>query len=171
MIKQSVQDAINSQIAKEMYSSNLYLSMASFYSGMNLNGFANWMRVQAQEELFHAMKFFDYLLERGGSVVIANIDAPPVTWKSALDAFEFAYHHEQTVTESINNLASLAIKESDHATNILLQWFITEQVEEESTASDVVERLKMLGDFKGGLLMMDGELKTRVFVQPPANKA
>ena len=170
MIKQTIQDAINSQITKEMYSSNLYLSMASYYATLNLNGFANWMRVQAQEELFHAMKFFDYLLERGGKSVINQIDAPPAEWISPLNAFEDAYTHEQAVTKSISDLADLAIKESDHATNILLQWFITEQVEEEATANDVVERLKMMSDFKGGVIMMDSELKTRVFTPPPPAK-
>jgi len=170
MIKTSVQDAINSQITKEIYSSNLYLSMASYYSSLNLNGFANWMKVQAQEELFHAMKFFDYLLERGGRAIISAIAAPPIEWSSPLGAFEAVYDHEQTVTASINSLADLAIKESDHATHILLQWFITEQVEEESTTSDIAERLKIMKDFPGGLIMMDAELKTRVFV-PPAQPA
>jgi ferritin len=167
MIKKTMQDAINEQIRKEMYSSNLYLSMAAYYYTINLNGFANWMRVQAQEEQAHALKFYDYLVERGGHAIVGQIDAPPIVWDSPLSAFEASYKHEQMVTASINALADLAIKESDHASNIMLQWFITEQVEEEANVSDIVERLKMMGDFKGGLLMMDAELKTRVFVPPP----
>lgn len=169
MIKQTVQDAINKQITREMYSSNLYLAMAGYYKSINLNGFANWMRVQAQEEMMHALKFFDYVLERGGEVKIGEIPAPPSKWDSPLAAFEDAYKHEQLVTSWINELADLAIKESDHATGILLQWFINEQVEEESSASEIVERLRMAGDSKGGLFMLDSEMKTRQFVPPPAN--
>ena len=168
MIKKVVQDAINEQIVKELYSSNLYLSMAAYYRLINLNGFANWMRIQVQEEMFHAMKFFDYLLERGGEAKIGVINAPPTKWKSPLDVFVAAQKHEESVTESINKLATLAMKENDYATNILLQWFITEQVEEESTVSEIVERLKLAGDSKSSLFMLDSELKTRVFVPPVA---
>jgi ferritin len=169
MIKKAVQDAINKQISREMYSSNLYLAMAGYYKSINLNGFANWMRVQAQEEMMHALKFFDYILERGGITQIGEIQAPPSKWDSPLTAFEDAYKHEQLVTEWINELADLAIKEGDHATGILLQWFINEQVEEEASASEIVERLRMAGDSKGSLFMLDSELKTRQFVPPPTN--
>ncbi len=161
MIREVMQNAINEQITKEIYSSNLYLAMAGYYHSINLNGFANWMRIQAQEEMEHALKFFDYLLDRGGKAVIGQIPAPPAEWIGPLEAFEKAYEHEQYVTDSINKLADLSIKEGDHATNVLLQWFINEQVEEEATASEIVERLKMVGEDKGGLFMMDNELKGR----------
>lgn len=161
MIKKVCQEAINKQITKEMFSSNLYLAMAGYFHSINLNGFAHWMRLQAQEEMSHALKFFDYLLDRGGHVQIGIVEAPPSHWESPLTAFEAALKHEEFITESINQLADLAIRESDHATNILLQWFITEQVEEEATASEIVERLRMAGDSSGGLFMLDNELKQR----------
>ena len=166
MIKKSITDAINAQIAKEMYSANLYLSMAAYFQSINMAGFANWMRVQVQEETFHSLKFFDYMMSRGATPKISAIPAPETKWKSPLDAFKAAYKHEQSITESINKLADLAIKESDHATNILLQWFITEQVEEEETVNEIVEKIKLIGDFTGGLIMLDNELKTRVFTPP-----
>lgn len=163
MIKEIMQEAINEQIIKELYSSNLYLSMAAYYHSLNLNGFANWMRVQAQEENAHAMKFFNYLLERGGSPRIGAIPAPPHKWEGVLQGFETALDHERIVTQSINALADLAIKEGDHATHILLQWFITEQVEEESTACEMVDRIKLAGDSPGGLFFLDSEVKQRKF--------
>jgi ferritin len=169
MIKKSVQEAINKQIVNEMYSSNLYLSMASYFRSINLNGFANWMRVQVQEEMFHAMKFFDFLLDRGGEAKIGAINAPPDKWKSPLDVFQNTLKHEESVTDSINKLAALAIKENDYATSVLLQWFITEQVEEEANVTEVLERLKLAGDSRSSLFLLDSELKTRVFVAPPAN--
>lgn len=156
-----MQDAINQQIAKEMFSSNLYLSIAAYFHSINLNGFAHWMRLQAQEEMTHALKFFDYLLDRGGSVQIGSMDAPASKWDSPLDGFEASYNHEQSITESINKLADLAAREGDHATTILLQWFITEQVEEEATVSEIVDRIKLAGDSAGGLFFLDNELKQR----------
>jgi ferritin len=152
MIKQVMQDAINKQIAKEMYSSNLYLAIAAYFHSINLNGFAHWMRLQAQEEMTHALKFFDYLLDRGGHVEIGSLEAPPSEWDSPLAGFEASYLHEQSITESINKLA---------ATTILLQWFITEQVEEEATVSEIVDRIKLAGDSAGGLFFLDNELKQR----------
>ncbi len=166
MINQTIVDAINSQIAKEMYSSNLYLSMAAYFYSINLNGFANWMKVQAQEETFHAMKFFDYVVSRGGEVKIAQIAEPQAKWSSVIDVFKATLEHEKAVTASINNLADLSLKENDHATSIMLQWFITEQIEEEASVEDTLRRLEMMGDFKGGLIMIDNELKSRVFVPP-----
>ncbi|HPO61859.1 MAG TPA: ferritin [Candidatus Kapabacteria bacterium] len=166
MINQTIVDAINSQIAKEMYSSNLYLSMAAYFYSINLNGFANWMKVQVQEETFHAMKFFDYVVSRGGEVKIAQIAEPQAKWSSVIDVFKATLEHEKAVTASINNLADLSLKENDHATSIMLQWFITEQIEEEASVEDTLRRLEMMGDFKGGLIMIDNELKSRVFVPP-----
>ncbi len=170
MIKEKVQEAINSQIAKEMYSSNLYLAMSAYFKSVNLNGFANWMRVQAQEETFHAMRFFDYLIDRGGELKLARIDAPPMKWKNTLEAFTGALAHEQMITESINEIADIATQEKDFATISFLQWFINEQVEEEATAGEIVDRLKMAQDSAGALFMLDTELKARVFVAPIITK-
>jgi ferritin len=169
MIKKTVEDAINKQIKREFYSANLYLSMAAYFHSLNLNGFANWMRVQYQEENAHALKFFDYLISRNGEPQIGIIEQPPIKWDSPVDAFENALKHEQQVTQWINELADIALNEHDHASNIFFQWFITEQIEEESNATDITERLKLTGDSKGGLFMIDNELKARVFVPPPAN--
>ncbi len=161
MIKNTVQEALNAQLAREMYSSNLYLAMAGYFQSINLKGFAHWMRLQAQEETDHAMKFFDYLLDRGGQVKISKIDEPPSNWDNPLIAMESALQHEQFISENINELANLAIKEGDHGTHIFLQWFITEQIEEESNVNEIVEKLKLIGDWQGGLLLIDNELGKR----------
>jgi ferritin len=166
MISSSIQNAFNEQINAEIYSSYLYLSMAAYFNSLNLPGFANWMKCQAQEELTHAMKFFDFVNERGGDVNLKGIDGPPVSWESATHAFEEAYKHEQKVTSLINGLVDLAISERDHASSSFLQWFVNEQVEEEASADDVVQRLKLAGDKGGGLFMIDRELATRTFVYP-----
>lgn len=168
MIKKSIEKALNEQITKEIYSSLLYLSMAGYYTSVNLKGFANWMFIQAKEEMDHAMKFFNYLLDRGGQTNIGKMEAPATMWKSPLDAFKAAYKHEQFITASVNTIADLAIKEKDHATNNLLQWFITEQVEEEANVDEIVNKLKMMEGFPGGLIMMDTELKARVYTPPVA---
>lgn len=161
MIKKEMQDAINQQIVREMYSSNLYLSMASYYSSINLNGFANWMHVQAEEEMVHAMKFFDYLLTRGGRPIIGAINAPQTDWDNPVSAFESALDHEKKVTSWIYELMDLSIELKDHATSSLLQWFIDEQVEEEATTGEIVDRMKLIDDSKGALFFLDNELKTR----------
>jgi len=166
MIKEKIQDEFNKQINAETYSSYLYLSMAAYFSSINLPGFANWMRCQAQEELIHAMKFFDFVNERGGEVTLTAIDGPPTKWGSPLHVFEEAYKHEQKVTSLINSLVDLAMAEKDHASVTFLQWFVNEQVEEESSAYDVVQRLKLAGDQGGGMFMIDRELATRTFVYP-----
>ena len=129
MIDKRMQDALNEQIKWELYSAYLYLSMSAHLSSMNLMGFANWMRVQAQEELAHAMKFYGFIEERGGRVTLAEVGKPPVEWASPLAAFEDALGHEQGVTSRINNLVDLALSEKDHATHNFLQWFVSEQVE------------------------------------------
>ncbi|MBU0567686.1 ferritin [bacterium] len=162
MIEKKVQEALNNQTNRELYSSYLYLSMAAYFESINLKGFANWMRVQAQEELVHAMKFHDYLMERGGRAILASVEAPPSEWRSALKVFEHTYEHEQKVTGLINNLVDLAISKQDHATNSFLQWFVTEQVEEEASANEVVQTLKLAGD-GNGLFKLDRELGRRAF--------
>jgi ferritin len=161
MISKVMEDAINAQITRELYSANLYLAMAAYYHSRNLNGFANWMRIQASEEMQHAMKFFDYLLERDGKVALGTIDAPPTEWESTLDAFEKALEHERYITKNINDLADLAFDQRDHATSNMLQWFVNEQVEEEATTGEIVDRLKLAGDSKSPLFMLDSELKSR----------
>ena len=148
MISKKMLEAINDQINAEMYSSYLYLSMGAWFESENLKGFGNWMRVHAQEENFHAMKFFDYVLARGGKIALKTIDAPPAKWKSPLDAFEEVFKHEQEVTSLIYKLAEIAQAEKDYATSVLLQWFITEQVEEEANADELIQKLKLMGDAK-----------------------
>ena len=166
MIKGKIQEALTSQLNAELFSSYLYLSMSAFFESINLKGFANWMRVQAQEELVHAMKFYDFIIERGGKVVLSSIESPPTEWASPLAVFEHAYQHEQKVTGLINTLVDLAIAEQDHATNNFLQWFVAEQVEEEASADEVVQKIKLMGDASGGLFMLDRELAQRVFTLP-----
>jgi ferritin len=169
MLNQKIEAALNKQLNAELYSSYLYLSMSAYFQSTNLPGFANWMRVQAQEELVHAMKFYDFINERGGHVMLQQIEGPPKEWSSPLDAFENAYKHEQKVTGLINDLVNLATGEGDHATNIFLQWFVTEQVEEEASADEVVQKLKLMGDASGGLFMLDREMGQRVFTPPAAS--
>jgi ferritin len=131
-----------------------------------MGGFANWMRVQVQEEDMHAMKFYNFINERGGRVLLKPIDGPPTEWESALGAFEAVLEHEQKVTGLINELVELALAEHDHATNIFLQWFVTEQVEEEDSANDVIQQIKMVGEAEGGLFMLGRELGQRTFTAP-----
>lgn len=167
MISRKMQDALNDQVNAELYSAYLYLSMAAYFESINLPGFANWMRVQTQEELMHAMKIYDYVHQRGGTVKLKPIDGPPAEWKSPLAVFEAAYKHEQKVTGLINKLVNLAIEDKDHAANTFLQWFINEQVEEEKSANEIVQKLKLLADAPGGLYMLDNQMGQRVFTPPP----
>ncbi len=168
MLSKQMQAALNGQLNAEIYSSYLYLSMSAYFKSLNLAGFANWMRVQTQEELVHVMKFYDYINERGGRVMLTSVEGPPTEWDSPAAAFEHACQHEQKVSGLINELVNLAIQEADHATNNFLQWFVCEQVEEEASVNEVVQKLKIMGDAPGGLFMIDSELATRVFVQPAA---
>jgi ferritin len=161
MLSKSMQNAMNEQIKNELYSSYLYLSMSAYYESLNLPGFAHWMRLQAQEELTHAIKFFDHINDRGGRVTLLAIDAPPIEFDSPLAIFKMAYEHEQKVTELIHNLYKLAIQENDFPAQSMLQWFVDEQVEEEKSALDVVEQLEMVGEHKMGLFMLDRELGQR----------
>jgi len=160
MISKKMEEALNEQVNAELYSSYLYLSMESFFKSQNLNGFANWMRIQTQEEVLHATKIYDFINERGGRVLLKAIEA--------LAVFKAVYEHEQKVTGLVNDLVDLAIKEKDHATNSFLQWFVNEQVEEESTADEIVQQLKMVENAPGGIFMFDRELGQRVFTPPAA---
>ena len=161
MLADKMQKALNGQLNAELYSSYLYLSMNAYFKSVNLDGFANWMYYQAQEELEHSMKFYDFIIQRGGKVVLAQIEAPQTEWDSPLAVFEATLAHEQKVTGLINDLVEIALEEHDHATNIFLQWFVSEQVEEEESVGGVLEQLKLMGDAKGGLFMIDRELAKR----------
>jgi ferritin len=167
MLSQKMQDALNAQINAEYYSSYLYLAMAAWCDEANLKGFANWFRVQAQEEMIHVMKFFAYVLDRKGRVRLSAIEGPPDQWPSALAVFEAAMAHEQKVTTRINQLVELAIRENDFATHTLLQWFVTEQVEEEASVDQIVQQLKLAEGTPAAMFMLDRELGARVFTPPP----
>ena len=166
MLSKKMDKALNGQINAEIYSSYMYLSMAAWFEQAGLAGLANWMRQQVQEEMFHAMKIFDFVTERGAKVILAAIEQPPTEWKSALDVFEATLAHEQKVTGLINDLTNLALDERDHATNIFLQWFISEQVEEESGVGAILDKLKLIGKDSSGLFALDQELGQRVFTLP-----
>jgi ferritin len=168
MISKNMEEALNGQVNAELYSAYLYLSMESYFKSLNLNGFAGWMRVQTQEEITHAMKIYEFINERGGKVTLKTIEGPPIKWDCPLAVFEAVYVHEQKVTGLINDLVDLAIKEKDHATNTFLQWFVNEQVEEESSADEVVQQLKMMENAPGGMFMLDRELGQRIFTPPAA---
>jgi len=161
MLSEKMQDALNGQLNAELYSSYLYLSMNAYFKSINLEGCANWMYYQAQEELTHTMKFYDFINQRGGKVKLLQVEAPPDDWSSPLTVFEFTLQHEQKVTGLINGLVELALAEHDHATNIFLQWFVSEQVEEEESVGGVLEQLKLMGEANGGLFMIDRELAKR----------
>jgi len=160
-IKDKVTKAINKQINAELYSSYLYLAMAAYFEAKNWSGFGHWMRLQANEENVHAMKFFDFVLERGGEVVLEDIKAEDAKWKTPLEVFEVVYVHELKVTALINDLLKLAHQENDTATESLLKWFIDEQVEEEAHAKQIVDKLKLIKDNTNGLFMLDHELGER----------
>jgi ferritin len=162
MISKKMEDALNAQINAEMYSAYLYLSMAADFEDKNLPGFAHWMYLQAQEEFGHAARLYNYISEQQGKVKLAAIDAPQTEWANPVAVFEAVDKHEQYVTSLINNLVAMAMEEKDFASNIFLQWFVTEQVEEESNASTLLAKLKMVGDHVQGLFMMDRELAQRV---------
>ncbi len=161
MISKAMQDALNDQINKELYSSYLYLSMAAYFEDANLPGFGHWMRVQEAEEREHAMKLYDFLLERGGKVMLKAIDAPKTEWKSALEVAEEVAAHEAKVTASIHALYETALKEKDYSAQVMLQWFISEQVEEEKNAAEIVANLKLIEQRGTAVLMLDHRLSKR----------
>jgi len=161
MIPNKMEKALNEQINEEMFSAYLYLAMSAWFESRNLPGFASWMKVQAREENTHAMKFFEYVNERRGRVVLKAIKEPGKEWKSPLAAFEAALEHEQYITGCINDLVNLAGAEKDHATANVLQWFVKEQVEEEASADRIVQMLKMAANAPGALLMLDHQMGER----------
>lgn len=166
MISEKMNQAFNDQIKAEMYSSNLYLSMVAYFEELGLKGFANWMRVQVQEETAHAMGLFDYLLSRDGKVTIEALDKPESKWDCALCCFEAVYKHEQLVTSLINKLVDVAEQEKDRAAVSFLQWYIKEQVEEEANCSEICQKLRLIGDDKHALLLIDSELGSRTYTAP-----
>lgn len=162
MLSQKIQDAFNQQLNAELYSAYLYVSMSAYFDSTNLKGMASWMRIQASEEVQHALKFYNFIDERGGRVLLAPIDGPKTAWQSALEVFEETCEHEAKVTGLINELVDLSIKEKDHAANAFLQWFVTEQVEEEATPREIADKLKLAGNHAGALFMIDQQLGQRV---------
>ncbi len=166
MINGKIQEALNKQINWELYSSYLYLSMSAYFESINLKGFSNWMRVQAMEELTHFKRLYDFLTARGGRVILSEIKAPPDKWQSPLDAFEAVRKHEEGVTERINKLVDLASELRDHATASFLKWFVDEQVEEEASAEEIIQSLKLNKHNPSGLFMIDRELSQRTFLPP-----
>ena len=170
MLNKTMATALNKQLNEELYSAYLYLSMSSYAGSIGLKGAANWFMVQYQEEMVHFMKFYTYINNQGEHVELGALAAPPSEFASLLDMFEQTLKHEQHITRCINDLIDLALREKDHATNIFLQWFVTEQIEEEENDRDFIAKLKLVGDNGQGLLMLDNEMGTRVFV-PPAQTA
>jgi len=162
MISQKIQTALNKQLNEEFYSSYFYLSMSAYFESKDLQGFAQWFRLQADEEYAHAMKIFDYIYQIGGEVKLMEVEGPKTDWDSFLQVFLDTFEHEQKVTKNINALLDLSIIEKDHATVNFLQWFVSEQVEEEATAQQNVKKMEMIGDSKSGLFMLDRELGGRV---------
>ena len=161
MMNPKIEQALNEQIHAEFFSFYLYLSVGAFFTAQHLDGFSHWMRVQAQEEFAHAMKLLDYLSERGGTVQLMALDAPQREWESPSAAIEAVLKHEQFISQRINKLVDLATAENDHATTVLLHWYVGEQVEEEATADTLFHQVKMVDDSPYGLLMLDRELAGR----------
>ena len=161
MISKAMQDAINEQINKELYSSYLYLSMAAYFEDKNLPGFAKWMHLQEGEERQHAMKLYEFLVDRSGRVLLKPIAAPESDWKGSLELFKQVAAHEAAVTASIHSLYELALKEKDYPAQVMLQWFITEQVEEEKNAAEIVQQLELVDARGTAVLMLDHRLGKR----------
>ncbi len=163
MISKKMEDAFNKQINEELYSAYLYQSLSAFAARIGLEGFANWFQIQVQEEISHSQKFYSFISERGGKIKFLQINEPPAEFGSPLELFELTLEHEQHITKCINNLMNLAVDEKDHASQIFLQWYITEQVEEENNVKTILDKLKLVGKEGHGLFMIDKDLSTRVF--------
>ncbi|HSR31652.1 MAG TPA: ferritin [Anaerolineae bacterium] len=160
-LSRKMQDALNEQIKEEMASAYIYLSMAAYCESINLPGFAHWMQNQSQEELSHAMKLYEYIHDRGGRVVFQALEQPPAEFDGPIGVFEKTLAHEQYITGRIHNLYAMAAGENDYASLGILQWFVNEQVEEEKTAGDILNLLKMVGDKGQGLIILDRQLASR----------
>ena len=168
MLDKEIQEALNEHLNFEMYSAYVYLAMTAYLSEQDLDGFANWMKIQTQEEMFHADKFFNYINERGGRVKLKQINNPAFEWNSPLAAFEDALEHEKEVTRRIYHLVDLALEKHDHGTNNFLQWFIAEQIEEEASVDEIVKQLRMINGEGHGLLMLNRDLASRSLDLPPS---
>ena len=168
MITKRMEEALNGQINKEFYSAYLYLAMSSYCNKLGMPGAENWFRMQYDEEVIHMTKMFDYVMQHGGDARLMQIDEPPHEFGTVLNTFETSLEHERFVTQSINKLLGVAVEEKDHATQVFLQWYITEQVEEEANVGDIVDRIKLAGDNGGALMMIDDKLAQRMPPTPPA---
>lgn len=166
MLNKRMEESLHEQMNRELYSAYLYMSMSSHCSSKGLKGFANWFMVQYHEEMFHAMKFYEYINLQGGNALLKGISEPPSSFESPLDMFNKTLQHEQFITKSINELMELAIAEKDHATQIILQWYVTEQVEEESNDNEIISQLKIIKDDPQGIMMLDRELAGRMTTVP-----
>lgn len=158
MLSEKIQEALNQQVNMEFHAYYTYLSMSAFFDDMGLKGFATWMFQHAEEEMMHAMKIYNFVQSRRGRSKLMAIGTPTFEWDSVLDAFEDALKHEEAVTASINNIVKLSREEGDYATDSFLQWFVDEQVEEEELVDDAIQKLKLVGDFKAGLFLLDKEM-------------
>ncbi len=165
MITKQMEKALNGQINKEFYSAYLYLAMSAYCNKIGMPGSEHWFRMQYDEEVIHMTKMFDYVMQHGGEAHLMQVDEPPREFGAILEIFEASLEHEQFITRSINELLDVAVEEKDHASQVFLQWYITEQVEEESNVGDIVDRLKLAGDNGGALMMIDDKLAQRM---PPA---
>ena len=168
MLSTTTRQALNNHLNKELFSANLYLNMSAAAAAMGFKGVSTWFMVQYREEMVHFMKFYTYINSQGEQAVVTEMPAPASKFTSLLEMYEKTLAHEQAITGWINDLIELAVAEKDHATQIFLQWFITEQIEEEENDREIIAKLKLIGDNGYGLLMLDNELGTRVFVPPPA---
>lgn len=161
MVSQEIQDGINAQIGRELHAAYVYLGMMTYFESRSLTGFGHWMRLQAREEVAHAMRLVEFLLDRGGTVELRAIDRPEVDFEGPLDVMKAALAHEQKVTASINELYALAVRGNDYPAQVLMQWFISEQVEEEKAAGEIVDQLELAGGSASALLVLDGRLAER----------
>ena len=170
MLKPKMQTALNHQINAELFSSYLYLSMAAYFDGLGWDGMASWMKVQAQEEMTHAMKFYAHIVDREGKVLLQGLEQPQSEWASPLEAFKAAYKHEQFVTSRIQTLAKVSTEENDYTSRPMIDWFLSEQIEEEASAAKIVQQLERIGSSTQGMTMLDRELAARVFTPPAAGE-
>ncbi|MDD4028265.1 MAG: ferritin [Caldisericia bacterium] len=168
-MKKRIEEVLNQQINEELYSAYLYQAIRAYFESIGLSGFSNWMKVQAEEELFHAEKFFSHIVQRGGRIRLTAIKEPAFEWKNPLDAFKASLEHEKHITSCIHNLVSVAEEEKDYPSKTFLNWFVDEQVEEEDNVSKIVQELEMIENDGKGLLMIDRELSSRTFT-PPTNE-
>lgn len=166
MLNKKLEIELNKQVNAELEAAYLYLSMSAYLASNNLSGFSNWMKIQFEEEQFHALKLYDYIIERGGNVSLTAIDKPKTKWKDIVDVYKDVLAHEEKITSLINNLVDLAIQEKDHATVNMLQWYVAEQVEEEAGVSEILDQLELIGGKGSGMFMLDREMKQRTFTPP-----